>query len=270
MDRIRQAAVAGSFYPADSDELRTVVHGLLDSIPAHAGPAPRALIVPHAGLVYSGSVAATAYARLRPLRQKFRRVLLLGPCHRMAFRGMAVSGADCFRTPLGDVPLDHAAIASISHPDLAVADAPHRAEHSLEVQLPFLQCVLDSFTLVPIAVGDANPDSVADVIDAYWDDPETLVVVSSDLSHYLDYRAAQRRDDATCNAIELLKDMRIGYADACGATPVRGLLKFAKRRGMRAVTLDLRNSGDTAGPREQVVGYGAWIFVEEGAWHRAA
>jgi AmmeMemoRadiSam system protein B len=270
MIRIRQTAVAGSFYPAEADELRVEVQRLLDSVHAHAGPAPRALVVPHAGYIYSGPVAAAAYERLRPWRHNYRRVLLMGPCHRVALSGMAVSGADYFQTPLGDVPLDRKSIASLSHPDLAVADDAHFAEHSLEVQLPFLQSVLDSFTLVPIVVGDARPQAVSEVIDALWEDPETLVVISSDLSHYLDYQTARSRDRTTCYAIEALEGSRIGATDACGATPLQGLLIAAGRRGLRAVTLDLRNSGDTAGPQERVVGYGAWMFVEEASWNHAA
>jgi AmmeMemoRadiSam system protein B len=278
MIRIREAAVAGSFYPADAAELRETVQRMLGaaggavpaaggSLPAAAGSLPAALVVPHAGYVYSGPVAAAAYARLRPHRQHYRRVLLLGPCHRVPFSGLAVSDADVFRTPLGDVPLDSAMIgALLDSPDgLAVTriDVAHRTEHSLEVQLPFLQVVLGAFTLVPIVVGDASPEAVAAVIDRLWRGPETLLIVSSDLSHYLGYEQARRRDRGTCMAIEALDGSDIAHSEACGATPLRGLLIAAARRGLRAVTLDLRNSGDTAGSRERVVGYGAWMFVED-------
>jgi MEMO1 family protein len=276
MIRIREAAVAGSFYPADAAELREAVQRMLDAAPAAGGmtPAadesvptagglvPAALVVPHAGYVYSGPVAAAAYARVRPHRQRYRRVVLLGPCHRVPFSGMAVSEADVFRTPLGDVPLDRGLIDSLDHPAVTRFDVAHRTEHSLEVQLPFLQVVLGAFTLVPIVVGDTRPETVAAVIDRLWRGPETLLIVSSDLSHYLGYDQARRRDRGTCMAIETLAGSDIAHSEACGATPLRGLLIAAARRGLRAVTLDLRNSGDTAGDRDRVVGYGAWMFVE--------
>jgi hypothetical protein len=267
MIRIREAAVAGSFYPADAAELRGAVQRMLDAAPAAAEPAPAALVVPHAGYAYSGPVAASAYARLQRHRQRYRRVLLLGPCHRVPFSGLALSDADVFRTPLGDVPLDRGAIDSLDHPAVIRFDVAHRTEHSLEVQLPFLQVVLGAFTLVPIVVGDASPETVAAVIDRVWRGPGDLLIVSSDLSHYLPYEQARRRDRGTCLAIESLDGGDIAHSEACGATPLRGLLIAAARRGLRAVTLDLRNSGDTAGSPDdsmsQVVGYGAWMFVED-------
>ncbi len=270
MMRIRPAAVAGSFYPADAGELETLVHRMLDAAPSAPGPAPKALIVPHAGFVYSGPVAAMAYARLRPWRSQYRRVVLLGPGHYMGISGLALSEADYFHSPLGDVPLDHAAIAALQHPAVRTIDAAHRLEHSLEVQLPFLQCTLDAFSLVPLVVGEADAGTVSVVLDALWNGPENLVVISSDLSHYLDYEAARRCDLDTCHAIEAMDSRGIGHAQACGATPVRGLLTAARRRGMRVVTLDLRNSGDTAGDKGRVVGYGAWIFTEDESCARAA
>jgi MEMO1 family protein len=276
MIRIREAAVAGSFYPADAAELREMVQRMLDM---SAGPAalgvPQALVVPHAGYVYSGPVAAAAYALLYRQRRRYRRVLLLGPAHQVPLSGMALSSADAFRTPLGDVPLDRPLIATLvatlgdvsRHTAVGVLDAAHRSEHSLEVQLPFLQVALDEFSLVPIVVGDVEPETVAEVIEYLWTGPETLPIVSSDLSHYLAYAQAQRRDRDTCRAIEALDAAGVDHAGACGATPLRGLLLAAARRGLRAVTLDLRNSGDTAGGpatgMNRVVGYGAWMFVED-------
>jgi AmmeMemoRadiSam system protein B len=270
MIRIREAAVAGSFYPADPGELQSAVHRLLDAAPARVGPPPRALVVPHAGYVYSGPVAAMAYARLRSYRERYRRVVLLGPCHSTAVRGLAASSADAFRTPLGDVPVDHSAAVILRHPAVSVIDAAHRPEHSLEVQLPFLQSVLASFDLLPLVVGDADPEDVATVIDLLWGGPETLVVISSDLSHYLVYEEARRLDQGTCRAIEQLNASQIGRAEACGATPLRGLLITARRRGLHCVTLDLRNSGDMSGDKGRVVGYGAWMFVEEELCEQAA
>ncbi len=261
MTQVREAAVAGLFYPADAGELSETVRSLLSS-GQPAGSAPRALIVPHAGYVYSGPVAATAYARLIPFAERYHRVVLLGPCHRVPLSGLALSSADAFRTPLGDVPLDQALISSLDFPWLNTSTEAHWQEHSLEVQLPFLQTVLDEFSLVPLVVGDTAPETVAEVIDALWTDTDTLFVVSSDLSHYLPYADARRRDQATCGAIERLDAGCIGHADACGATAVAGLLIAAARRNLVVRTLDLRNSGDTAGNRGQVVGYGSWLFEE--------
>jgi hypothetical protein len=275
MIRIREAVVAGSFYPADPGELETTVRRLLDAVPAASRPArtsppAKAVIVPHAGYAYSGPVAATAYARLVPQRSSYRRVVLLGPAHRVAFRGVAASGANAFRTPFGEVPLDRAAIDELRHPVVHISDVAHAGEHSLEVELPFLQAVLPPFTLVPLVVGDAAAEDVADVIDLLWGGPATLLVVSSDLSHYLSYDEARSLDRDTCRAIERLDERNIDHRQACGAVPLRALLIAAHRHGMRAVTLELRNSGDTAGDRRSVVGYGAWIFEEDSRCERAA
>ena len=259
MIQIREPAVAGHFYPADSGELSATINQMLDAETVPYTVAPKALIVPHAGYVYSGPVAASAYAMLRPHRDEYTRVVLLGPSHLVAVRGLATSSAGVFRTPLGDVPLDRAAIGTL---DLPESDAAHRLEHSLEVNLPFLQVAIGSFSLVPIVIGDADPEAVAGVIDALWGGSETLIVVSSDLSHYLTYDEARARDRATCQAIEGFDAHRINHADACGATPICGLLVAAHRRGMQITTLNLRNSGDTAGDKEQVVGYGSWLLLD--------
>lgn len=262
MTHIREPAVAGQFYPGDPTELGAAIRTFFDEVEVPQGPAPKALIVPHAGYVYSGPIAATAYARLRPYYQQYTRVVLLGPCHRVAVQGLALSGADVFRTPLGDVPLDQIAIAGLSMPEISVVDASHQFEHSLEVHLPFLQTVIDSFSLVPLVVGDATPEVVATVLDELWGGPETLIVISSDLSHYLSYEDARISDTATCVAIENFDVRSIDHQHACGATPIGGLLIAAKRRGMTVATLDLRNSGDTAGDKSHVVGYGSWLFLE--------
>ena len=263
MTVIREPAVAGSFYPGDAKELGRTVDFLLQEAAGSDGQAPKALIVPHAGYVYSGRVAAAAYARLRPYRDQYHRVVLLGPCHRVPVRGLALSSADVFRTPLGDVPLDKAAIAAIDLPRVTVFDDTHVYEHSLEVHLPFLQSVLGVFKLVPIVVGNTRPERVADVLELLWGGPETLLVISSDLSHYLSYDNARVLDGHTCQAIEDLEIRGIDHESACGATPIGGLLIAARRRGMTVRTLDLRNSGDTAGDRSHVVGYGSWEFVEQ-------
>ena len=261
MSKIKLPAVAGLFYPADPRELAAQVDDLLAEAAPPPGPVPKALIAPHAGYVYSGPVAASAYARLRPAAERIRRVVILAPAHRVPFRGLAVSSADYFRTPLGDVPVDRAGVATaLAFPQVHPFDAAFEEEHALEVHLPFLQRVLKAFTLVPIIVGDARPEEVAEVLEALWDGDETLIVVSSDLSHYLDYATARARDAHTTRAIEALNPQEIGFEDACGRIPVSGLLLAARAHGLHAETVDLRNSGDTAGDRSRVVGYGAYLF----------
>jgi AmmeMemoRadiSam system protein B/AmmeMemoRadiSam system protein A len=267
MGVVRPPAVAGSFYPGETDVLKRDVHAMLAAAQVPQGAAvPKAIIVPHAGFIYSGPIAASAYARLAPARYTITRVVLIGPAHRVAFSGIAVSTADGFDTPLGRIPVDKPAVARIATlPGVGGLDQAHAQEHSLEVQLPFLQAALDYFMLVPMVAGNVDPDQVADVLDALWGGNETLIVISSDLSHYLDYAAARRTDGATRSAIERLDATPIGFEQACGRVGVAGLLKVAKRRGLAVETLDVRNSGDTAGPRDRVVGYGAWAFTDPAA-----
>lgn len=257
---IRPPAVAGQFYPAGANDLHDMIKGFLDAVP-DPGPAPKALIAPHAGYIYSGPVAASVYARVKTARDRIQRVVLLGPAHRVPFQGLATSGADAFRTPLGDVMLDRQAIEAVQAlPQVRTLDQAHAPEHSLEVHLPFLQEVLDDFTLVPLVVGDATAEQVAEALEILWGGDETLIVISSDLSHYHDYDTARQMDEATSRAIEEGRIEAIGYDQACGRNPVAGMLLAARRHQLRARTLDLRNSGDTAGPRNQVVGYGAYVF----------
>jgi len=260
MSLSRHPAVAGLFYPDDPHELKRLVDGYLAETSAQDRP-PKALIVPHAGYVYSGPIAASAYATLAPAHASVTRVVLMGPAHRVPVRGLAASSAAQFDTPLGPIALDREAIdLALTLPQVNLMDQAHALEHSLEVQLPFLQEVLDGFALVPFVVGDASPEEVAEVLDLLWGGPETLIVISSDLSHYHDYATARRLDAATTRAIESLRPQDIGYDQACGRVPVNGLLALARRRGLQARTLDLRNSGDTAGSRDQGVGYGAYVF----------
>ena len=260
MTVVREPAVAGQFYPEDPGELRALVDRFLRDADCTERAAPKALIAPHAGYVYSGAVAASAYACLAPYRDAYSRVVLLGPCHRVPVAGMAASGADSFRTPLGDVPVDRDTVAMLETKGIRVYEPSHQYEHSLEVHLPFLQRVLGDFSLVPVVVGEVRPQAVANLLEMVWGGPETLIVISSDLSHYLDYDTARAQDSTTCRRIEHL-DTNIDHDDACGATPLRGLLLAAKRRGMKVATLDLRNSGDTEGDRDFVVGYGAWMLT---------
>jgi hypothetical protein len=262
---VRETAVAGQFYPGVPGLLETVVGDFLADVPASDTQiTPKAIIAPHAGYVFSGAIAAHAYARLAPAGAIITRVVLLGPCHKVAVRGMALSSAEAFRTPFGDIPLDRLAAEKIlAFPQVRVIDAAHEMEHSLEVHLPFLQRVLGDFSLVPLAVGETTPDEVADVIEALWGGPETVFVISTDLSHFLDYDAAREIDARTCHAIETLDSSAIPTDGACGRFPVGGMLVAAKRRGLAVTTLDLRNSGDTAGSKDRVVGYGAWMLQQE-------
>ena len=254
---VRLPAVAGLFYPAGAGELKAQVRRLLAENPA-TGPVPKALIAPHAGYVYSGPVAARAYNLLAPAIERTRRVLLLGPAHRVALRGMALPSCSAFRTPLGDVPLDTAAMTEIERlPGVQRSDEAHRQEHSLEVHLPFLQTVLSEFALIPVVVGWSQAREVSGVLQRLWGGDETLVVISSDLSHYHAYAEAQRLDEDTARHIESQSPSLEG-AQACGAYPLNGLLSFAHERQLQVTRLDLRNSGDTAGSRDRVVGYGAW------------
>ncbi len=222
---------------------------------------PKALIAPHAGYIYSGQTAGVAYAQLAPVADTVRRVVLMAPSHRIGFSGIAHSSAEFFRTPLGDIEVDLEGLTQIQNlPQVILLDEAFTHEHSLEVHLPFLQGTLNDFKIVPLIVGDANPDSVAEVLDCLWGGPETLIVVSSDLSHYLNYASAKAIDAKTSSAIEKLQPDMISSHQACGRAPIKGLLLLAKRNNLHVTTLDLRNSGDTAGPRDQVVGYGAYGF----------
>lgn len=266
MHSIRPAAVAGTFYPGKPEALRQAVAHHLGRAPAPheaASRPPKLLLVPHAGYVYSGDVAARAYALLAPWRGHIRRVVLLGPAHRVALRGLAAPRAQAFATPLGTVPIDQAALASVAGlPQLHFSDAAHADEHALEVHLPFLQTVLgDGFTLLPLVVGEASPQAVEEVLDKLWGGDETLIVISSDLSHYLPSGQARLRDRATVRRILALADDLIGD-EACGATPLNGALRAARQHGLQPHLLDLRNSAETAGGDPgRVVGYGAVAFM---------
>ncbi len=264
MDLVRAPAVAGAFYPANVEALQSQVSALLDSVTVLTrGLRPKALIAPHAGYVYSGLTAAHAYSELAPWRDEISRVILLGPAHRVRVSGLALPTVAAFATPLGKVPLDRAAMEEIRQlPQVCTSDEAHAGEHSLEVHLPFLQRMLTAFTLVPLVVGAATPAAVAEVLKRLWGGDETLIVVSSDLSHYLDYAQAQTMDDRTAGIIlDLQPDLN--HQQACGATPVNGLLLEARARGLNPRLLDRRNSGDTAGDKNRVVGYASFAFYPQ-------
>jgi AmmeMemoRadiSam system protein B/AmmeMemoRadiSam system protein A len=265
MTHVRAAAQAGRFYPAGPEELRATVQAFIAAQPSpeRSARAPKAIVAPHAGYIYSGAIAAAAYRLLEPVRDTILRVVLLGPSHRVPLRGVAVSTADAFRTPLGDIPLDKSAVASLlTQPGVISLDQAHESEHSLEVQLPFLQVALRRFSLVPIVCGQAPPEQIARILDSLWGGPETLIVISSDLSHYLDYQSCQILDARTRAAVEALDPTAMGSDQACGRVPLGGLLLAARERHLEVTTLDVRNSGDTAGSKDRVVGYGSWAFWE--------
>ena len=255
---IRKAAVAGSFYEADASRLRQHIAVLLGSALESAAGAPQALIVPHAGYIYSGRTAAQAYRLVQPWADKIERVVLFGPAHRVPLRGMAVPSVEAFATPLGNVPLDRDSIQRVSSlPGVSVSDEAHRQEHSLEVQLPFLQTVLGAFKLVPVVVGHCQPEIVATVMDAMWGGAETLLVVSTDLSHFHDYDEARQLDTLTCERLRA-KDNTLSGQDACGAYALNGLMSTRHCQATQVDLVDMCNSGDTAGSRDRVVGYGAF------------
>ncbi|NNE38722.1 MAG: AmmeMemoRadiSam system protein B, partial [Gammaproteobacteria bacterium] len=261
--QVKQPAVAGSFYPSDSDELTQILQQLLESATKQNSP-PKAILAPHAGYIYSGPVAANAYASLYPVREKIQKVILLGPAHRVYVKGIALSSASHFATPLGEIEVDKTLIRKVSNlPGVEVFDEAFSQEHSLEVHLPFLQIVLNKFTLLPVVVGDASPEMVATLIESVWGDEDTLIVISTDLSHFHDYQTANQIDNRTAEYIKQLNYEKVGPKQACGCRPVSGLLKIAKDYGHEISVVDVRNSGDTAGNHDRVVGYGSFMLYEK-------
>lgn len=261
--RARTEAVAGLFYPDRREELAASVTQCLASATTARLPGRiKAVIAPHAGYVYSGPIAASAFRPLESLRDSVERVMLFGPAHRVAFSGLAVPTVDAFRTPLDPLPIDdHARAMLLALPEVIADDRPHALEHCLEVELPFLQVILASVRILPVVVGHVAPERVAAAIEAVWGGPETLVVISSDLSHYHDYDSAVAIDRRTAAAI---RDRRsdLSHDQACGATAINGLMLAAQRHGLAVTELDRRNSADTAGDRDRVVGYAAFALHE--------
>lgn len=259
---IRPPAVAGSFYPGNANQLNNMLDSYLAEKEIEITP-PKAIIAPHAGYIYSGAIAASVYAALKQLKTQITRVILLGPTHRVYVQGIALPSNTHFATPLGNVPVDIDKLNQLTHhPYVQFLDIAHEQEHSLEVHIPFLQKVLGEFTLVPLLVGDAEPAQVATILEELWGGDETLIVISSDLSHYLDYTSARARDKSTSELIEHFDYEKIGPEQACGCMPLRGLLKLAREKNMVICTIDQRNSGDTAGTKDRVVGYGAYALFE--------
>lgn len=261
--RVRQPAVAGQFYPGTAQELEQQVDGLLAQAEEPEGEVPKAVIAPHAGFMFSGAVAATAYKRLAPARGRIRRVVVLGPSHFVPVLGLAASSAAHFSTPLGEMAVDAEGLdTALAQPGVSVFDRAHEREHSLETQLPFLQRVLGDVHIVPLVVGDATPDQVGQVLAALWGGEETAIAISSDLSHFHEDATARDLDATTARAIVTLRADDLGPNNACGFLPIAGLLWNAARREARVRTLQLANSSDAGGPRESVVGYGAFAMHE--------
>ena len=247
---VRPPEVAGTFYPADLDACADLVMGCLKGARPSPPGEPKVIVAPHAGYVYSGAIAGTAYAPLAARRARIGRVVMLGPAHRMGFAGMATTSADAWASPLGTVPVDWTAIEPLlTRSDFCIADAAFAREHCLEVQIPFLQSVLDQFAIVPVLVGDARHDDVAEVLETLWGGPETLILISTDLSHFHDYETARRLDAGTARLIELMQPEGIGGERACGYRGLSGALQRARALDLRVTALDVRNSGDTSGTR---------------------
>lgn len=258
----RPPAVAGSFYPRAADELSRTVTDLLGAARAEGRAGIRGIIAPHAGYVYSGPVAAEAFASARSVEGRFRRAVIIGPSHFVLFHGVAAPSHGAFATPLGEIPIDTGAVRTLAEEGLVVIDdAPHAPDHAIEVELPFLQAIFGAMPIVPLLFGAVSASAVAAAIARLWT-AETLLVISSDLSHYETYASARTHDARTAAAIESRDEAAIGPDDACGHLAIRGALIEAARRGLALERLDLRNSGEAAGDRESVVGYGAWVVVE--------
>jgi AmmeMemoRadiSam system protein B len=255
----RPPAVAGSFYPQSTQMLRQTVDSLLSSVavPERAGNC--GIIAPHAGYAYSGRIAAAAFGSLRCCSW-IKRTVIIGPAHFVPFLGVAAPSDAAFMTPLGEVPVDVAAVEALREETVvSITDEPHAPEHAIEVELPFLQSVFGNVPIVPLLFGSTSAAELAAVIARVWT-ADTLLVVSSDLSHFEDYCGASRHDARTAAAIEALDEAAIGRSDACGHLAIRGALMEAARRGLKVERLALLNSGDITRDRKSVVGYGAWAF----------
>lgn len=259
---VRAPAVAGTFYPQARTDLARLIDDLLSNAHPQVEPTvPKAIVVPHAGYVYSGPIAASAFKLFEPIADRIERIVLLGPAHRVYLDGLAAPGAAALATPLGQVPVDEETLARV--PEVACDPRAHAREHSLEVEIPFLQRVAPNAKIVPLVVGHASPEDVGRILDKLWDGPETRIVISSDLSHYLTYEEGRFADARTARRIVSLATQPIGPEEACGASGINGLVWVARKRHLRGALVDLRSSGDTAGTRDEVVGYGAFAFYED-------
>lgn len=262
MSAVRAPAVAGTFYPGGKADLGALVDRLLSRAQPPSEPqVPKAIVAPHAGYVYSGPIAASAFKLFEPISDRIQRIVLIGPAHRAYVDGLASPGVTALATPLGEVRIDSAALDLL--PGVPADARAHAREHSLEVELPFLQRVAPHASIVPLVVGQASPEQVGRVLETLWGGPETRIVISSDLSHYLPYAEGRHTDERTARRIASLDAAPISPDEACGCGGINGLLRVARARRLRGEIIDLRSSGDTAGPRDEVVGYGAFAFYED-------
>lgn len=261
--KIRKEAVAGTFYPEGTIELETLITTLLHEKDLPDIPPPKAIIVPHAGYVFSGSIAASAYRKIKSFSSLIKKVVILGPSHRVSFNGIALSSDEQWATPLGNVEVDQETCCELKTIDfINYNDAAHKEEHSIEVQLPFLQKTLNDFTIIPLLSCQTSLKEAVYTLEKVWGDEETLIIISSDLSHFLNYDDCRKKDHETVNAIENFDYDKLKNDDACGLIPISALLAVAKQKKMKMETLDVRCSGDTAGRRDSVVGYASFGFWE--------
>lgn len=259
---VRIPAVAGIFYPGDRFMLENQINTLLTQAKQHS-PFPKAIIVPHAGYAYSGAIAASAYASLKQNRNQIKKIVLLGPAHTLYFKGIAYDSKQYFSTPLGEIKQDQDLLNKIIHlPYVHELPEAHQNEHCLEVQWPFCQVLFSNFSILPLVVGETNEKDVSRLLNLIWGDPDTLIIISTDLSHYLPYNLAQTADHDTCMSIDTLDDESIHQDGACGYYALRGFLHCARQKQLHGRLLDLRNSGDTAGNKQKVVGYASYHFYE--------
>ena len=256
---VREAAVAGIFYPADVYQLKNDINGYLQHITDNNSGKPKILITPHAGYKYSAQVAASAFAKLRPFKDKIKKVFLLGPSHRVYVNGVALPKEKSFKTPLGIIKVDSDIVEQISKTKpFKFKSTAHKNEHSLEVSLPFLQVVLGNFEIIPMLYGEANPHEIAQTIQPYLERDDSILIVSADLSHYLDYSTAKKVDEQTANNIK--EGKTVDHHQSCGATAINTALIMAQNFGLVPQMLNMANSGDVIGDKDSVVGYGAWSF----------
>ncbi len=264
MEFVRTTAVAGAFYPSEPEILSKDIQRYIEETPSVSLPVPKAIIVPHAGYEYSAGVAASAYKLLKSGRKSIKKVVILAPSHKIGFNGMALTKASAYETPLGNVEIDKEMNEQLlALPLVDYLEEAHKSEHSLEVQLPFLKEALDDFKLIPVITGNASPTDVETLLETVWGKKDTLIVISTDLSHYLPYNEACILDNKTKTAIENLDIDSIEQEQACGYVPLKGMLTIAKAKKMQVETLEVKNSGDTSGSKNRVVGYGAWAFLEK-------
>ena len=259
MEKIKQADVAGMFYPGEEASLRQMVDGFIQKALSF-DLRPRAIIAPHAGYIYSGSIAGTAYKTIAAVRDQIENVIIMSPAHRFYLRGIALHMADAFATPLGNIPVNIGIVKKIKQfSSVQWEERSFIQEHGLETHLPFIQRAFKpGIKIVPMIVGECQESEVAEILESVWEDPRNFVIISSDLSHFHSYADAKKLDRNTVDLIQNLDSQSLDTEFACGHYPICGLLNLARNRKLKIKALDIRSSGDTAGSKESVVGYGSF------------